>query len=751
MKYAFIKQPREEDCGIACIAMVAKHYGQQFPLARVRELVGTGQLGTSLLGLQQGAQKLGFQARSGQATDDIFNRIHRLPLPAILHWGNEHWVVLHGKQRDQYVIADPSKGVRYLSADEVRRNWGDGAMLLMVPDDSFYSLSAKKGSRVADVFQQLWPYRLSLLQICIYGFFIGLLSLAIPISIQFITDDVLIAGDSDLLPKMILAALGFFVVKSLLNLVQVKLIANTFQRLELGLTLEFARKLLKLPLNYYETRRSGEFSNYLKDISRINELIVDGAIHLPGLLFAALAALGCMLFFYSGFLTFISVVTAILMLGAALVLLPIFQLRIRHLLTLDAKNQALLAEVFRGAMTFKTTTAQPQLWKEMQGRFGNLANRKADTIQLGFLTSQIATLIRGMGSIAIFWLGSTMVMNQEFTFGQLLAFNIMSYSFLELASFMVRFSNRFMEIKTSVQRFDDVIESEEESPEDWLKPLAEIPSNGDIVFNQVNFHYPGRFSLLETFSLTIPGGKFSAIVGTSGSGKSTIAKILAGLHPYQSGEISVGPYNLRDLSTECVRQQIVLVSQTTHFLSRSILENFQLCAPKATFEEIVVACKITGADTFINSLPSGYRTVLGEHGANLSGGQLQRLAIARALVLKPAILILDESTSALDPVSEAELLQKLMVHRKGHTTILISHRSNVNRIVDWVAVIHNGATVVAGSPKYLLGQQGEHLQFLAGGVPPNLLDASKQLTASSKNVSSKERSNLSALPRHLEK
>lgn len=732
MKYSFISQPREEDCGIACIAMIARHYGQKFTLSHIRELVGTGQLGSSLLGLQQGAEALGFQARSGQATDDIFNRIHRLPLPAIIHWGRERWVVFYGKQREKYVIADPSVGVRYLTADEVKRNWGDGAMLLLVPDEAFYRLSTDKPSRLAGILQQVWPYRLAILQVILYGLFIGFLSLSGPFFIQLVTDDVLIGGDINLLPKLVVAVLGFFVIKSLLNLVQVTLVANIFQKLELGLTLEFGRKLLKLPLNYYETRRSGEFASHLKDISRINELIVDGAVQLPALLFTAMVSLGCMGFFYSYRLTLFSLLTALIMLGATVTLLPVFQLRLRRLLSLKAKNQALLVEIFRGAMTFKTMTAQPQLWKEMQGRFGNLASKKADSVQLSFLTSQLANLVSGIGSIGIFWLGSVMVIDQELSLGQLLAFSIMSHSFLELINFLVRFSDRFVEVKTSVQRFDDVIDIDDESSEDWLKPLAEIPSDGDITFNQVNFHYPGRFNLLETFSLKIPGGKFSALVGASGSGKSTIAKILAGLHPYQSGEVLVGPHNLRDLSTECVRQQIVLVSQTTHFWSRSILENFQLCAPKASYKEIVDACQITGANEFINNLPDGYLTVLGEFGSNLSGGQLQRLAIARALVLKPSILILDESTSALDPVSEAKLLQRLLVHRQGHTTVLISHRSSVNRIVDWVVVINNGAADIAGSPEYLLTQKGGHLQFLEGS--PNLSTGSKRLVASKKEI-----------------
>ena len=745
MKYSFVNQPREEDCGIACIAMVVRHYGQKLPLSRVRELVGTGQLGSSLLGLQQGAEALGFQARSGQATDDIFNRIHRLPLPAIIHWGREHWVVFYGKEQNKYVIADPGVGIRYLSADEIKRNWGDGAMLLLVPDEAFYRLSTDKPSRIAGVLQQIWPYRISLIQVVIYGLFIGFLSLITPFLVQFVTDDVLIAGDNHFPARVAIAALGLFVIKSLLNLVQVTLVANIFQRLELGLTLEFGRKLLKLPLNYYETRRSGEFASRIKDISRINELIVDGAVQLPGLLFTALVSLGCMLFFYSYHLTLLSLLTAGLMLGTTLTLLPIFQTRIRRLLSLKAKNQALLVEIFRGAITFKTTTAQPQLWKEIQGRFGNLASKKADTVQLSFFTSQLANLTSGVGHIGVFWLGSSMVIKQELTLGQLLAFSIMSYSFLEFISFLVRFSDRFMEIKTSVQRFDDVIDVDDENPDDWLKPLAEIPSNGDITFNQVTFHYPGRFNLLETFSLTIPGGKFSALVGASGSGKSTIAKILAGLHPYQSGEVLVGPHNLHDLSTECVRQQIVLVSQTTHFWSRSILENFQLCAPKAAYNEIVAACQITGADAFIDQLPDGYLTVLGELGSNLSGGQLQRLAIARALALKPSILILDESTSALDPLSEAKLLQRLLVHRKGHTTVLISHRSSVNRIVDWVTVINDGEADIAGSPEYLLTQEGGHLQFLEG-VPPNFSEGPKRLVASN----TKTTSDVPSLPGHLD-
>ncbi|MEM1239801.1 MAG: peptidase domain-containing ABC transporter [Cyanobacteria bacterium P01_H01_bin.26] len=734
MKYSFVSQSREEDCGIACLATIVKHYGQQISLLRIRELVGTGQLGASLLSLQQGAKALGFQARSGQANDYIFERIQRLPLPAIMHWGKDHWVVFYGRQQGKYVIADPKVGIRYLSLDEVKQSWGNGAILLLVPDEAFYRLSTHRSNRTLDILQQAWLYRIPLLQILVYSLFIGLLSLTVPFLLQFITDDVLIKGDTHLLSRVVIVALGFFILQSLLTLVQVNLVAKIFKRFELGLTLEFSRKLLKLPLTYYETHRSGEFTNRLKDISRINGLIIDGVIQGPGLVCKALVSLVCM-GVYSYQLTLVTLLTAMVTLGVTLILSPLFHLDIQRLLSLKAKNQALLAEIFRGAVTVKTTAAQSQLWQELQGRFGNLASKESGAVWLTTLNTQLTTLTLGIGGISVLWVGSTMVITQTLSLGQLLAFSLMSYSFLRLVSSLARFSGKFMEIKTSIQRFDDVINIHNESEDDWLKPLADIPADGDITFNQVNFHYPGRFNLLETFSLTIPGGKFSALVGASGSGKSTIAKLLAGLHPYQSGEILVGPYNLRDLSAEYVRQQIVLVSQTTHFWSRSILENFQLCAPNATYDEIVIACQITGADTFINCLPDGYLTVLGESGSNLSGGQLQRLAIARALVLKPAILILDESTSALDALSETELLQRLLQHRKGRTTVLISHRSSVNRIVDWVVLIDAGKVETAGPPDYLLTQDGGHLQFLEGSGPrlstPQRLIASHQARTSS--------------------
>ncbi|HEY9657851.1 MAG TPA: ATP-binding cassette domain-containing protein, partial [Allocoleopsis sp.] len=251
-----------------------------------------------------------------------------------------------------------------------------------------------------------------------------------------------------------------------------------------------------------------------------------------------------------------------------------------------------------------------------------------------------------------------------------------------------------------------------EDSEDVQKASTRIPDEADIICSNLTFHYPGRLELLQDFSITIPGGRPIALIGHSGCGKSTLAKLLAGLYPLQSGNIRLGMYNMQDLSLDCLRHQVILVPQEAHFWSRSILENFRLGAPHLSLEQIVAACQITGADEFISRLPDKYQTVLGEFGANISGGQRQRLALARAIVQNPPILILDESTAGLDPVSEMQILDRLLTVRQGKTTILISHRPRVITRAEWIVFLDQGQLKAYGSLAELHEVPGEHLEFL---------------------------------------
>ncbi|MEH1850509.1 MAG: peptidase domain-containing ABC transporter [Nostoc sp.] len=712
MKYQVVAQHSEEDCGAACLASIAKHYQRNFTLNHIREAVGTGQLGTTLLGLRRGAEALGFNARSVRASNEILDQMNQAPLPAIIHWRGTHWVVLYGQKGKKYIVADPAFNIRYVSKKELMEGWSDKVMLLLEPDSvRFYAQPDDKINPFGRFVRRVLPYRSILVEAFLCALVIGLLSLASPILIQILTDDVLVRGDTQLLGAVIIAVVAMNLVSSSLQLVQYNLIAHFAQRLELGLILEFARTILRLPLTYYESRRSGEIVSRLQDIQQINQLISQAVISLPSQLFIAVVSLGFMLF-YSWKLTFVGVIIAIVMSLSTIIFLPTLQQKIRGVLVLDAENQGVLVESFKGALTIKTTTAAPQFWEEFQSRFGRLANQTFRTIQIGIINGIFSNFVSSIGSISLIGFGSILVISKELSIGQLLAFSAMNGNFLAFISTVLKFIDEFTRAKTATQRLTEVIDSTPENQSDTKKPFTKIPSNADISCTNLNFHYPGRLELLQDFSLTIPGGKVIALVGTSGCGKSSLAKLIAGLYTPNSGNIRIGIYNLQDLALDCLRQQVVLVPQDAHFWSRSIIENFRLGSPHATFEQIVAACQIAEADDFISKLPEKYQTVLGEFGSNISGGQRQRLAIARAILNDPPVLILDESTAGLDPVSEVQVLNQLLFHRQGKTTILISHRPRVISRADWIVLLNQGKLQIQGTVEDLRAQPGNHLDFL---------------------------------------
>lgn len=712
MKYPCVQQHSEEDCGAACLATIAKHYGRMFAISRIREAVGTGQLGTTLLGLRRGAETLGFDARAVKASPELIDRLDEAPLPAIIHWKGYHWVVLYGRKGKKYIIADPGFGVRYLTRQALLNAWVNGVMLLLVPDEQrFYDQPNDKIRGFARFLGRVWHYRGILTEALLLNLVIGLLSLALPLVIQILTDEVLVRGDIDLLRTVAIGAIIMITFSSLLRLIQSNLIAHFAQRLELGLVLDFGRQILRLPLGYYESHRSGEIVSRLRDIREINLLVSQVVITLPSETFIALISLSVMLI-YSWQLTAAAVFVAIAMSLPTLMFLPTLQRKTRDVLVTEAENQGILVENFKGALTLKTTHAAPQAWDELQSRFGRLANVTFRTVQIGILNGVTSTVISGIGAIAILWFGGWLVIQQELSIGQLLAFNALYRNFTLLINTVISFVDEFARAKTAMQRLGDIIDATPEIADDVPKPWVQIPSNADIICTDLNFHHAGRVDLLKDFSLTILGGKVTALIGKSGCGKSTLAKLIASLYPLQSGNIRFGLYNQTDLSLDCLRQQVVLVPQDPHFWSRSIFENFRLSYPYASFEQIVTACQIAGADEFISQLPDKYQTVLGEFGANLSGGQKQRLAIARAIVTDPPILILDESTGALDPVSEAQVLNQLLTHRQGKTTLMISHCPRVIQRAEWIMLLEDGQLKLTGTPQELSQLSGDHLDFL---------------------------------------
>jgi ATP-binding cassette, subfamily C, bacterial len=710
MKYPIVQQHSEEDCGAACLATICLHYGRKLSISRVREIVGTGQLGTTLLGLKRGADELGFNVRSGKAKS--LDSLDRIPKPAIIHWKGYHWVVLYGKSRKKYVVADPGVGVRYITQRELGEAWIDGAMLLLTPDElRFYQQPEEKIGGIGRFFRRILPYRRLLIKVILLNLVISLLALVMPFFLQILTDNVLVRGDTQLLTTVVIGVMTINLFSGFLRYIQSNLIAHFAQRLELGLVLEFGRQILRLPLSYYESRRSGEIVSRLQDIREVNQLISQVVIGFPSQFFIAVVSF-CLMLFYSWKLTSLAILVAGLMSLAPLLFLSTLQQKTRTMLVTAAENQGMLVETFKGALTLKTTNTKPQAWEEFQSRFGHLANVTFSTIEIAIFNSIFSGLVSGLGSVAILWFGSTLVIGRVLTLGQLLAFKTMNDNFTAFISSAINFVDEFARTKTAIERLTEVIDATPEDEEDRKKAWVNIPDSADLICTQLNFHHAGRVDLLKDLDVTIPGGRVTALIGQSGCGKSTLAKLIAGLYQLQAGNISYGIYNQQYLAVENLHQQIVLVPQEPHFWSRSILENFLFSYPDASFEEIMRACQVACADEFIKELPDKYQTVLGEFGTNLSGGQKQRLALARAIINNPSILILDESTGALDPALEAKVLDKLLFYRRGKTTIIISHRPRVIMRADWLILLNKGQLQLQGNPQDLQQLEGEHLQFL---------------------------------------
>jgi len=649
-----------------------------------------------------------------KTSPEILDKINEAPLPAIIHWQGNHWVILYGKKGKKFLIADPAVGMRYLSKEDIKAAWTDWLLLLLEPDPlRFFAQKQDKEGGFWRFFRRVWIYRGILFQALPLNLVLGLLSLTSPFLLQILTDDVLVRGDIKLLTTVVIAVVVMNIISTSLSFVQSNLIAHFAQRMQLGLVLEFGRQILRLPLTYYETRRSGEVVSRLRDIDQINQLIAQVVIGLPSQFFIAIISLGFM-FFYSWKLTLVALVISVVMTTSTFIFQPTLQQKTNELLITEAETQGVLVETFKGALTLKTTASRRQFWDELQNRFNRLARLTFQTMQIGIINNTFSGFVSGIGGVVLLWFGGYLVINpaENISVGQLLAFNSMNGNFISLISTVINFVDEFTRAKTATRRLTEVIDATPEEEDNSKKPFVEISSNADIICTNLTFHYPGRIDLLEDFSLTIPGGKNIALIGKSGCGKSTLAKLISSLYQLQSGNIQIGIYNLQDLSLECLRQQIVLVPQDAHFWNRSIIDNFRLGAPYVSFEQIVQACKISGADEFISKLPETYQTILGEFGANISGGQRQRLAIARAIVTDPAILILDESTGGLDPVSEAQVLDQLFQHRQGKTTILITHRPKVINRADWIVLIDKGRLKLVGSLEYLRSKTGDHLDFV---------------------------------------
>ncbi|NJL53429.1 MAG: peptidase domain-containing ABC transporter, partial [Hydrococcus sp. SU_1_0] len=673
-------------------------YGRNLKINRIRELVGTQQGGTTMLGLKQGAEVLGFTAKAIKASPEILDELHEFTLPAIIYWKGYHYIVLYGKKGNKYVVSDPALGIRYLTRQELIKGWQGFMMLLLEPDPERFFAQIDDEAEVNSfdsLLKRLWQHRGILKKLLPLNLVIGLLALATPLLLQFLTDRILIQNNINQLTIVALGVILLSLANAGFTWIQSNLVASLAEDLQKGLKLEFGNQVLHLPLSYHEARRSGTAIYRLADIQQINLLVSRLVIELPIKTFIGLVAAG-FIFVYSWKLGLVAIAIGAVMTISTFAFQPVIKQATHRSFSVAGENAGVLSEAFNGALTLKTLAAANQLQPEIQRRLDKESKFNFRTAQVRIINNTFSEMVAGIGTVILLWFGSILVFQGELTIGKLIAIYGLKEGFLEFIVTLVKLVTDWTQIKAITRLLAELFEYNPENRGDESKSWVQISDKAEISLQAIDFHYPGRIKLLENLSVTIPGGQIVALIGKSGCGKST-CKLLAGLYPLQSGKIYFGNHQLQDLPLDCLRQQVSLVPQDTFFLHRSIIDNFRLGAPDATLAEIIQACQITGADEFIAQFPQQYDTVLGVVGANISGGQKQRIAIARAILNNPPLLILDESTANLDPKSEKEILDRLLHYRQNKTTILISHRPQVIDRADWIVMLDRGRLQFNGS------------------------------------------------------
>ncbi|KPK14842.1 MAG: ABC transporter [Betaproteobacteria bacterium SG8_41] len=515
---------------------------------------------------------------------------------------------------------------------------------------------------------------------------IQLMALATPVFTQIVIDKVIVHQTLSTLAVIGIALCVFILFTAGMSWVRQYLMLHTGNRIDAVLGLHVFEHLFRLPPRYFERRPTGVLVARLQGVENIREFLSGAAVVLildvPFLLiFVAI------MFYYSVTLTMITLAILLLVVGLSAVITPVLRRRLNQQFLLGARNQAFLTEYVAGMETVKSLQMEPQLNK----RFGDYL---ASYLQAGFKTRQLAStynvaanLLEQLLMLAILCTGAWLVMtSQSFTVGMLVAFQMFANRLSQPMLHMVGLWQQFQQADIAVRRLGDVMNAPAEPY--GLMPARETRRDGQIHIRDLSFRYDSnRTFLFRGLNLAIEPGKCVALMGPSGCGKSTLAKLLQGFYQPEEGSIILDDRDIRYLSANELRQYFGVVPQETVLFSGTIYENLVLANPHASFEEVVQSCRLAEIHDTIEQLPDGYQTQIGEHGAGLSGGQKQRISIARALLKRPRILIFDEATSSLDPVTSEQFARTVNRFRSRVTIIFISHRLPKGLQVDSVVTL----------------------------------------------------------------
>ncbi len=701
--YPFVKGKTPLGVGSACFQMLSQYFGMPYRRDVIRRILAqqlqrTGTLSLPLCGAI--TELMGLNAQLIKIPASSFTQ---LKTPALLTW-QDSLAILYDVSDQEVVVAVPELGILHRSPREFLARWGDsGEVLLLQPTKD----TPQQRFGLSWFIPALKQYRRVLAEVFIASFFVQLFGLANPLMIQVIIDKVIVQNSADTLQVLGTFLLIIAIFEAVLTTLRTYLFVDTTNRIDMSLGSEIIDHLLRLPLRYFERRPVGEISTRVNELENIRQFLTGTALTVVLDAVFSVVYIAVMVV-YSPLLTLVALGIVPVFVVMTLIFSPTIRRQLRTKAERNAQTQSYLVEVMSGIQTVKAQNIELRSRWQWQEKYARYVSAGFNTVITSTLASSTSGFLNKLSGLLVLWVGAYLVLQQELSLGQLIAFRIIASYVTSPILRLTQLWQNFQETALSLERLADIVDTPQEAERDRTNiPMPAI--QGAVKYENVSFRFKQHGPLqLKNINIDFPEGTFIAVVGGSGAGKSTLTKLISRLYEPEAGRILIDGYDISKVELYSLRRQVGVVPQETLLFEGSVQDNIALTNPDATTEEIIEAATVAAAHEFIMTLPNGYNTNVGERGSALSGGQRQRVAIARSVLQNPQILVLDEATSALDYATEQQVCLNLLNAFNDRTVFFITHRLGTIRSADVILMMDSGSVVEQGTHEELMALKGRY-------------------------------------------